>query len=164
MIKNRRTVIIAGATALALAAGIGGVTAAQASPSVPASVPAPYPDNGTNALPIGVVYGDLANPIYVVKGRNLAGTMASYQFSTADDEPGSPGVGISLNVTLSGDTGDTVSVYQQTSSGLVLVGSGTDFTVASLPFGGNGLGFQAEVSGGTKGELFTLRLAAVPSP
>jgi hypothetical protein len=162
MARIGRNFIITGITALALAAGIG-VASAQASPSAAvAPIPAPYPDNGTNAVEIGNVWGDAGNPMYVVKGRNIAGTMASYQFGTNNAEPGNRQ--IALNVTLSGDTGDSVSVYEQDpqqGGALVLVGSGTHFTVA--PVANGGIDYVAYVSGGIKGELFTLRLAAVPA-
>lgn len=97
-----RKIVIAGITGLALAAGIG-VVSAQASPSTAVATPAPTPDNITSVTAeIGVAWADAGDVSYVAKGRNIKGTSVSYDFSAVNDEPGSTGRPCPVDIALSG--------------------------------------------------------------
>jgi hypothetical protein len=61
-----------------------------------------------------------------------------------------------VDITLSGHSGDTVSLYENVNPAPVLLASGTHVTASLAP----GVVFLAVVSGGTKGEQFTLTITA----
>jgi hypothetical protein len=151
----KRKIVISGiAAALALAGT--GVASAQALPSAAVAKPAPTPDNTASEAGntnIGVVECDAAQVSYVIKGRNVKGISAWYEFSVANCDTST--ATLPVKISLSGDTGDTASLYEQdpqANYALELLGSGKNVTLSPVA----GVQYLVDVSGGTRDAQFTL--------
>jgi hypothetical protein len=131
-------------------------------PAGPPTENSPSPDNGPGTNQPMVSLGTLGcqNPqspvTYTVQGSNTAGTSAWYFFSA-----GAPtSAGCPVNYSLSGNTGDTISVYVNGFAPSDLVaGQVSGITGLVAP---QGVQVFVQVTGGTADIQFTLAITSSP--
>ena len=137
----KRKILIPAILGVALVAGTG-IVSARASPLVAVAKPAPTPDNSQGGGNLGIIVCGEASVSFTIKGSNIKGASAWYQWSTNDGA----GNGCTTDISLSGHTGDTFSLFKSTDPSSPLASDVRSVSNISLSPGTN---YQVDVSGGT---------------